>query len=299
MTLEYIRINNFQNHEAIEIELDPHCTVLVGSNGAGKSAILRGLLWASLNRWAGKADTFIRWGADDARVELVFENDNVVVRQKGKSGNLYFLNGEQLEGDLSRSIPSAIKSLVNMTEDNFHEQLDPAFWFSLTAGQVAKSLNKIVNLGSIDDTLAEVASQLRSARDEHKVVLARLEDAKNLKISLDWTKAADEELAALEAKEERIEEIRSSLSSLARKLAEVTVLTRIRNEARAVILCGQTVIEKMEKVQSLRKQVASISVHLSRSDAVKTQLAEIRRSLAVKRPRLDEARSGKCPLCGK
>lgn len=299
MTLEYIRINNFQNHEVLEIELDPHCTVLVGSNGAGKSAVLRGLLWASLNRWAGKADTFIRWGADDARVELVFENDNVVVRQKGKSGNLYLLNGEQLEGDLSRSIPSAIKSLVNMTEDNFHEQLDPAFWFSLTAGQVAKSLNKIVNLGSIDDTLAEVASQLRSARDEHKVVLARLEDAKNLKISLDWTKAADEELTALEAKEERIEEIRSSLSSLTRKLAEVAVLTRIRNNARDVILCGQTVIENIGKAEALRKQIKSITEQLSRADGTMARLRTIRAELATKRPRLDAARSDRCPLCQK
>lgn len=294
--LKTIIATNFQRHEYIEIVMDPRVTVLVGDNGTGKSAIVRALLWAALGKWGGDANGFIRWGADNARVELVFE-DGIVARQKGKAGNLHFINGAQFEGDMSRSIPEAYRKLVNLTEDNFHQQLDPAFWFSLTAGQVAKSLNKIVNLSSIDDTLADIASRLRAAKQEQTFAQGRFEVAQNLKISLDWTKTADEDLARLEELQRTKEEKVEFHSALARKCQELAVTTRIRDDARVVVLCGKSIIEKVDKVDKLRKQVATISKHMSRIELTTASLARTKAVLAKKRPRLQEARAGQCPLC--
>lgn len=295
--LKSITIFDFQNHEYIEIDLDP-VTVLVGDNGSGKSAIIRAVLWCALNKWAGKADAFIRWGAENAKVQLQFDN-GVVARQKGKDGNLFFLNNVQSEGDLSRSMPNAIKELVNLSEDNFHEQLDPAFWFSLTAGQVAKSLNKIVNLTSIDDSLADISSKLRMAKDEQKVVMARLETVRNLKISLDWTKAADEDLSRLEDMDQNLGQKRTDAAALARKVEEMTVTTRIRDGARTVIQRGRAVIDKMDKLEELSKKAKTLGEHLSRIEATEAALSRTRLQLDVKRPRLEKAQAGKCPLCGK
>lgn len=296
--LKSIIINEFQCHRSIQIDLDPHVTILVGDNGTGKSAIIRSLLWAALNKWGGKADGFIHWDAENARVELIFDNGSVV-RQKGKDGNLFLLNGERMEGDLSRSIPVPYKALVNLTEDNFHEQLDPAFWFSLTAGQVAKSLNKIVNLCSIDDSLASIASKLRATKDEHKVVYSRLAAAQEIKKSLDWTVEAGEDLSELEAKQQSAEEIRSSLLRLTRRVSEANAQLVIRNGARNVILGGRKAIAKIDKLHKLGKQIKDLDVQLSRIDEAEAALARLRDRLSISRPRLQEAQAQQCPLCGR
>lgn len=259
MNLESILIHNFQCHQETRIDLDPHVTVLIGQNGAGKSAVIRALAWAALNRWGGKADAFIHWGAENSRVDLVFQEGLTIGRQKGKAGNLYLLNGVVYEGDLSRSIPVEIKDLINMTEDNFHEQLDPAFWFSLTAGQVAKSLNKIVNLNGIDTSLGAVASRLRSARDTHKLVVTRLAEATNIKESLDWTKEADDELTAIEQQLQSLQETREKCIVLASKIHAMTQQTRIQQNAATVLADGKELIVKIDKINTIRAEIAKLA----------------------------------------
>ena len=46
MRLKKITLNNFRCFEALEIELHPRLTVLVGTNGAGKTAVLDGIATA-------------------------------------------------------------------------------------------------------------------------------------------------------------------------------------------------------------------------------------------------------------
>lgn len=46
MRIDKLRLTNFRAFEDVELELDPQLTVLVGRNGAGKTAILEGLALA-------------------------------------------------------------------------------------------------------------------------------------------------------------------------------------------------------------------------------------------------------------
>lgn len=293
--LNCIQMMNFQRHIERTIVLSPTVTVLVGDNGTGKSAVIRALLWAALNIWKGAADKFIHWDAEDAEVVLVF-GKNRIERQKGKLGNFYTLNGHDLKA-VNRNVPEAIERLVNMTEDNFHEQLDPAFWFSLTAGQVAKSLNKIVNLSDIDASLANIGKELRQARDRASLIGERLTTTKKIKKSLDWTRQADEDLAALEEKQRKATEKRAGVTRLASKIKEMERLTLIRDNAAGVAQSGQKLIEKMESLDELRQQCESLRSHLSQIDDTTRRLKWIQAELAEKEPRLRKAQAGRCPLC--
>ena len=39
-TLSTLRLENFRNYDHLDIDFDPHLTVLVGINGAGKTSVL-------------------------------------------------------------------------------------------------------------------------------------------------------------------------------------------------------------------------------------------------------------------
>lgn len=292
--LNSIHIVNFQCHKDRLIKLDP-ITVLIGDNGRGKSAIIRALRWAALNEWAGQADKFIRWGQENAQVSLRFKQ-NRITRTKGALGNLYALNSAELEA-VSNKVPEEIRRLVSMTEDNFHEQLDPAFWFSLTAGQVAKSLNKIINLTEIDASLAEIGKATRQAKDKLTMTQERLTEARNIKKSLDWTKVADETLSRLEEKTKDHAEIVSGSTKLASGLAQMARLSSIKQHASKAILSGQIAIDRMgklvklnDKIETAQKLLDEFTYNRSRKKWIKTELLE-------KEKELHKLMKGRCPLC--
>ena len=74
--LRYLRINNFAIIDEIEVEFREGFNVLTGETGAGKS-ILIGALGLILG--ARISQDFIRSGADEARVEALFEIDDASV----------------------------------------------------------------------------------------------------------------------------------------------------------------------------------------------------------------------------
>ena len=74
--LRYLRINNFAIIDEIEVEFREGFNVLTGETGAGKSILIGALgliLGARINQ------DFIRSGADEARVEALFEIDDASV----------------------------------------------------------------------------------------------------------------------------------------------------------------------------------------------------------------------------
>src|SRR5277367_3850561 len=79
--LTHLRITDFALLDDVELELGPGFNVLTGETGAGKSllvdavALLRG----------GRASTeVVRAGAEEARIEAVFEPEGNVARSLGE-----------------------------------------------------------------------------------------------------------------------------------------------------------------------------------------------------------------------
>ena len=88
--LKRIRIKNFQKHDKLDIEFSPNVTTIVGSSDSGKSAIVRALRWACLNKPNG--NSFIRNGQKSVKVRVEVD-DSKITRTKG-SANTYELDGE-------------------------------------------------------------------------------------------------------------------------------------------------------------------------------------------------------------
>ena len=175
MTLDRLQIQNYQKHERFQVKLGPTVTTIVGPSDAGKSAVIRSLRWLATNRPRG--DGFLRHGSERATIKARFDGVTVV-RSKGKGGNTYKINKQEYKA-VGSDVPEAVEQLVNMGSENWKGQHDSPFWFSLTAGEVAKELNRIVDLEVIDRVASELASRLRKARAEVELVGERLEGAES------------------------------------------------------------------------------------------------------------------------
>jgi DNA repair protein SbcC/Rad50 len=163
--IESITIRNFQRHKKLKLDLDPHVTTIVGKNDSGKSAIIRALKWVAFNKPAGT--TFIHYGEKRASV-LVRVDGRSAKRVRSKGKNIYQLDGEILKA-FGNDVPPDVRELLNLDDANFQNQHDSPFWFSLSAGEVSRQLNRIVDLTIIDSTLSHLSSELRLAKAEEVV----------------------------------------------------------------------------------------------------------------------------------
>jgi exonuclease SbcC len=251
--LEYIDITNFKNHEKQRIEFDKYVTVLIGPNGAGKSAIIQALKWAFLNKPNGL--DFLSWDAKTVRVEVGIDKQKVI-RKKGKE-NLYFINKQKYTA-FGNDIPESIQKLTNIDAVNFQSQLDSPFWFFQTAGEVAKELNQIVNLGLIDKTFGNISSELKAVRSVLSVCEDRLIDYEKERKLTEWSVKADSDLKAIEFVSEEISKYvlkRSRIDDLLKKVVSLTDtnkrLGKAINAFAEVASCGKQIKEAKERKRKL------------------------------------------------
>src|SRR3954447_19297726 len=76
-------LTDFRCYEHVELELDPGCTVVTGSNGQGKTSLLEAIAWLATGRsLRGVPDrVLVRSGAEEAivRAEIVHDEHDVLV----------------------------------------------------------------------------------------------------------------------------------------------------------------------------------------------------------------------------
>ena len=160
--LEKLIIRNFQKHKKLTIEFDKEITTIIGATDSGKSAVIRALRWVLTNKPQGNA--FIRDGASYVSVTLLVDGHSIE-RRKGKGVNYYKLDGKEFHA-FKFDVPPEITDVLNLSLINFQQQHDAPFWFSETAGEVNRQLNRIVNLHTIDDFFSVIIARLRKSKTE-------------------------------------------------------------------------------------------------------------------------------------
>jgi DNA repair ATPase RecN len=231
-----LKIKNFQCHDGLDIQLDPKITTIVGPSDIGKSAIHRAIRWLSLNSPSG--DGFIKNGTEEVCVHVSVEN-KVVKRSKGKE-NLYGIDGKDFKS-FGTSVPDDIKQVLNVNEINFQNQLEGPFWLSLSAGEVSRQLNDIVDLGIIDQSLSSVSKRIRAVKERVKIFRESLTKAKQQREDLKWVVEADKHYKYLEYKQQSLSKLALSSAALAalvvqcKGLQNKTATATARGQAAATV----------------------------------------------------------------
>ncbi len=293
MTLESLKLVNFQCHSKLEIEFDPHVTTIVGPNDVGKSAILRALRWICLNRPAG--EEFRKWDTRNTIIRLTVDG-HIIKRKRGNSTNTYSLDGSVYKA-FGTDVPSKITTLLNLSENNFQNQLEPAFWFSEVPSQVAKNLNKIINLGVIDDALEYIAKETRRAKSVVEVSRLRLADARTKKKELAWVPTFHQKVEDLENKEQEILELKKKSQSLHALLGDMAKHKQQASIGTDAILVGQKLVKKAMHLQESRKLIDELKKLVERLARQELLIEDKKKVLKLLQDKL--AKVHICPVCGK
>lgn len=176
------RVRNFQKLRDVTVKFGPRVTTIVGATEAGKSTLLRALLFVFFNRWK---PAYHRHGKATTTVEVWIDGRHVA-RRKGKGVNSYTLDGKKLSAVGKGGVPPEVAALFALTPANVQSQLDPPFWFLETPGAISKKLNRIVNLELIDETQARASAGVRAAESDLKAAKHLLDAARTKLKETEW-----------------------------------------------------------------------------------------------------------------
>lgn len=224
-----LKIKNFQSHENSSFEFSPFVNVILGLSTVGKTAVLRSLRLLSDNRPLGgrffsdfagdKGETTIELQLDNGRVGIS-KTINITGKERekkvkstdylvaGTDGKEYNFSGT---GD---SVPDQVKSILNLSELNLQRQFDLPFLVSSSAGEIAKTINRITNQEKADELVASLSSKINDGNRRITFLEQDISNDKELLLSYEGLDDAKKHIEDLSQKEALLIKIRAQISSL-------------------------------------------------------------------------------------
>jgi len=168
-----IHLINVQAHKNTFIEFDKGVNAIVGLSDNGKTTIIRAINQLITNRPIGE-DYISHWATENSTT-IVLDNGVSITRGRDKVGNYYKLD-EQVFRAFKQEVPAEIATALNMSEINMKLQDDLPFLLSAGSGEVAQTLNKIVQLDVIDRSISNIHSKKISTERDLKITKNRIAD---------------------------------------------------------------------------------------------------------------------------
>ena len=255
--LKSLKIRNFQSHKKLDLYFGK-VTSIIGPSDIGKSAVLRALLWIMENHPTG--DAFIKDGTEKASVQLIAD-DSTIKRKRSKSQNLYTLNKEEFYA-FGNKVPDPISNLFNIGDINVQRQHDSPFWFSISAGEVSRQLNSIVDLGIIDKTLATIASELR--KDTWKITLQeeKIDKLQKRNKELLFVKDIKSEFDELKKTDDKAKKLNKNYDDLRSKISQAITYTHKLDRASNLNSRVQNLIKSGDLCKKLEDSFSCLSALL-------------------------------------
>lgn len=292
--IEKLILYNFQQHRRLSLEFASTITTLVGVSRKGKSSVLRSLRFIAQN---GPSGGYTKHGEGSFKITLYFDSHRLV-RKKGKE-NSYTLDQNEPYRAIKTNVPEEIANLLNVSDINFQSQLDSPFWFSLTPGEAARELNKIVNLELIDSTLSKLSSGLKRISLEEEILKKRVEASEQRIKDLAWVPLAERDWKHIEEKE----------ADIALKHSRIARMALLLEEGKSVTSSLEDVSEMLMESNKIRNSLEAHAILLQRAESLRKLIQESRRveeernsitlELADAQRDLKQILGNNCPLCGR
>lgn len=277
--IKSLEVREFKGHLHSTLEFHKGINVITGASDAGKSTLLKSLLWVLTNRpaWGGLVSFWNR--RKNKKGEVVSPIDpinptfarlkvgkDVITRISDGKRNGYDIPGQEGEnglGAIGTSVPEQVTTLLNMSNLNIAKQFDPPFLIGETPPEVARYLNKLIKLEEIDTVLVATESK---KREERKVGAALERAIAELEVSveaMDWVERAKE----LESDIERIAEVATTvdnkLSDLYRAIADLAVQDSLLTK-KGKVEQGVRLMKAIDASEGLIDEVSEEQVELTR-----------------------------------
>ena len=277
--IESITLMNFQSHEKTEVEFSSGLNVIVGSSDSGKTAVLRAFRLVSENRPSGDA-MVSHWAKDTSGKRTKFLEEMHVMlcvdgkwitRRKGKE-NCYFLDDQKYEA-LGGKIPEDIGSLLNLDELSVQQQHDGVFLLSDSSGEVARKLNRVVNLDKIDVAMKFIDSKKRSTNQQIVGLKTDIESLEESVEGYSWISGAEKAVDQYERIGRDLSDLRKSFDDLNRMLKRYSDLQERVQDYSKIIGMANSAIESNNVVCGKKEAMIDLTdLLISRQGIVSRQI---------------------------
>lgn len=253
--IDQIKIENFQSHKKTTLDLHSGVNVIVGESDQGKTSILRALNWLVNNQPSGaefQSDFMIKKGkqAETTSVEIKVDGETIKRERKGTIINQYQCSFEHEPFKaIGKNVPDKIADFINMSDINFQQQIGLPFLLASSPTDIAKYLNKIVNLDVITTSLKNIRSQVFNLNREKESIAAQINKKENDLDTFQWVDTAAGEIQILSNTQQQINTNKSTIIQIEEKIKQIHQCTEIIKET-AKILPAKKQIEKLNKIDN-------------------------------------------------
>lgn len=176
--IKQIRYKNYAPHVNAVLNLRPGVNMIVGESDCGKSWLLRGLRWLVFNRPTGfafKSHPHLMVKGEDTSVAVTLSDGVTVERCRNAKDNLYRVSTvtEDLEA-VRTDVPDEVKAALRMDTLNVQRQGDKPYLLDDPPAEVARVLNMVAGLDSIDAAHTRVAGKIRENQGAQRLTDAQL-----------------------------------------------------------------------------------------------------------------------------
>ncbi len=304
--LNSLTIQNFQSHKNTTLEFDNGINIIIGQSDSGKTAIIRALNWVINNRPTGEAFRSSWGGGTDVNLWV---DKQAIRRGKGKTNfyNLQNLTSVAGEGDekflsFGQDVPDEIKNLVNFSSLNLQGQFDSPFLLAMSGGEVARYLNKIVYLDTIDTSLSNIGKTLRKEKTDISYAHTSLNEAIEKEKEFSWIdkvegclvklEIADNVLKCKEQKMLELEAIINDIEWLDEETEKISKLTQHEDAVNKLITHSERSKTNSNKVEKLGEMVSNVSL-------VEESIERLTHKIKLWQRQFNKFMPDICPLCGR
>ena len=267
-----LQIKNYQSHKNSELAFSEGINVIVGSSDAGKSAILRSIRWLLFNRPLGS--NFIRHGTTSC--SLVLEtNRGKIERHKGND-NYYKVNDTEFRA-IGTDIPEDVKDVINVEEINVQRQLDKHFLILGSGGEIASTLNEVLNIDEIDKSVSHCSSKVRSLDKEINIFSSQLEQEREEFKKYDNLDEIIEKIKKWEKDENKVSDTRNRINELDTLIDEIKEVEDRQKTYKNV----DTILDKIDECLLDIYEYDTKEIHYSRLEDLIDEYKVIDKKLIV------------------
>jgi len=270
-----IHMVNFENHEDTLIEFDKGKTVIKGGSDQGKTTVRRALTYVVFSKpvQGRPCDK-----SKDSHVTICCSGIPPITRGRTggvKGKNYYKIGLKELTGEeqdplktFKRTVPPEITQMLNISEVNIQEQFKECYLLQNTAGQVAKTIHKLLGMDLVDRS-AKVANSAITAQgnlltsrraqiENIKTDIKKYEHVEALECDLDILDTAIQDYEELEARTYNLTALLERCRILQQRMAATKIPELVESTARSLVVDVLEINKLQSKIDALSKIVKSI-----------------------------------------
>jgi exonuclease SbcC len=282
--LKALRLTNFRQHIATEIQFESGITGIIGPNGAGKTTILEAIAFALYAYGRSTREQMLSiaaTGRQTMRVELEFELGKHTYRVvRGRTNADLYLDGDDTPIATSASaVTERLQKLLGMSKDEFFRtyftgQKELALMAALGASDRARFLSKVLGYEKLRFAQDMVAERRRTLSAEITGLRAGMPDPDVVeKAVVENTQRVEQASSAAQSADHRNNLMDAALKAIAPRweLAQ-------GNRDKALKIAADITASEREEA-SLRREIERVGAEVATIVQSRAEMARLQRSL--------------------